>query len=952
MKIGMKRLFAALIALAAAGAPLPARAQNSFTPVQNYVGAGAGLNFRTDLNNHLSGAAPITATLRRRIATVTSAMSPYALTESGPNFIRCNASGGNVTLDLPAALGTGDAYTFKRIDSSANACTIAAHGTDLIDGNATLPLTAMDQNVALIDAAVGAWDVRAAGANAFPLTSNVSAAGYKIQNLGAGSTTGDALSWGQSGAVLTTLTASNNGVLNVTAPPYNAKCDSATDAGPAINSAIAAAGASGSVFIPPCAGAYLITTPINLTMRNGFVLSGGFGAYNAGARLLCNTGSTCLDTTGSNFLVVRDLVLDAKSDPGSTPSTIGILQARYLNSSNTAQSNRFENVSVYMGSAPSANSGHGRIAVYNYGSEIDSYQHVDFEGDTGLVLSSQNSIGVASPYQTLPTGTISMQNTAVLASSSFAGNINTIWIDGVATGVDLGSPYFISGATAANHVRISGTLQNLTINGGVAEGPANLFLLDSGALLQRSHIDVVDSAMGNVSAITLTSSAGTCPEISASWLRVQDNSLASPYPSLINESGTGCSGAELNADHIDFTSYNAISLAQGGSETDLTLNGNVFPSTVSLPPGSQFVINGSQMSGNAVDLDALDLNNSASGANPWHFYSSATGSGAPWGAGGFGIGKATTNLLGIEASGALVTGTSNTQITNAAGTLRAAALDNGAMPLGATSDGGFNAVGSLNIAAVGTPAAPTVTVNTTGSTSYTYYCVALDLNGLNNLSGGLGNTLPSAGATVTNGAATPNNTITCAGTTGALGFVVLKNATNASIGSCTAIYSGQSCSVTDTGQATTAYTPNTQDETGTSSISALQLGTDTLFSETPRSLMSAIDEPGILADTGENFGSFFATKSVTVEIAKVVTELAASTCTTAPTYKLVYGSTYGAVVGTIVTACTPSGTVAGVTDCAPTATSIPASDFVWWTPTTAAASCAAKFNLIYGYRMN
>lgn len=226
------------------------------------------------------------------------------------------------------------------------------------------------------------------------------------------------------------------------------------------------------------------------------------------------------------------------------------------------------------------------------------------------------------------------------------------------------------------------------------------------------------------------------------------------------------------------------------------------------------ILDGLGLDGTAVDFDALDLNSTAAGANPWHFYSSGTTTGAAWGAGGFGISKSTTNLFGIEASGAIVTGTSNTQITNAAGTLRAAALDNGARPLGVTSDGGFNAVGSLNLAAVGTPGAPTVTVNTTGSTSYTYYCVALDLNGLNNLAGGLGNTLPSSGQTVTNGAATPNNTITCPGRAGALGFIVLKNATNAALGSCATGGSGLSCPVTDTGQATTSYAPAANDTTG------------------------------------------------------------------------------------------------------------------------------------------
>lgn len=151
-------------------------------------------------------------------------------------------------------------------------------------------------------------------------------------------------------------------------------------------------------------------------------------------------------------------------------------------------------------------------------------------------------------------------------------------------------------------------------------------------------------------------------------------------------------------------------------------------------------------------------------------------------------------------------------------------FNGGTINNGLTNNGGTSQTGSLVVNGIGQPSAPTVTPNTTGTTTATYYCVALDLNGLTNLTGGVGNTLPSSGTTITNGAATPNTTITCAGMTGALGFIVLKNSTsNSFLGSCLNLTSGNSCSVPDTGQALTSYTASSQDNTQSEQVGPLIL---------------------------------------------------------------------------------------------------------------------------------
>lgn len=121
------------------------------------------------------------------------------------------------------------------------------------------------------------------------------------------------------------------------------------------------------------------------------------------------------------------------------------------------------------------------------------------------------------------------------------------------------------------------------------------------------------------------------------------------------------------------------------------------------------------------------------------------------------------------------------------------------------ANGGLEVTGSIVVRHVGTPAAPTVTVNTTGATSYTYFCVAEDFN--------FDATPPSAGTTIGNGAATPNNIISCGGQTGALHYLVLKTNTSSLLGAC-ATLSGTSCSVADTGQTPAAYTPVSSDNTG------------------------------------------------------------------------------------------------------------------------------------------
>jgi hypothetical protein len=113
---------------------------------------------------------------------------------------------------------------------------------------------------------------------------------------------------------------------------------------------------------------------------------------------------------------------------------------------------------------------------------------------------------------------------------------------------------------------------------------------------------------------------------------------------------------------------------------------------------------------------------------------------------------------------------------------------------------GIHSLGSgARVQALATPAQPTVTPNATGTTTYSYYIVARD---------GAGNrTLVSPVQTITNGAATPNNTITWAAVPGAVSYDVLKNNTSTLLATVTVT------TLTDTGQATSALAAPTRNAT-------------------------------------------------------------------------------------------------------------------------------------------
>lgn len=113
------------------------------------------------LTGDTTSSAGTTATLTRQIhdnvTAITNASSPYTVV-STDSFVTCDATAGAVTINLPAATGTGREISFKKIDSTANACTPTRAGSDLIDGAASYSLISQYAASKVVDTASAVWN--------------------------------------------------------------------------------------------------------------------------------------------------------------------------------------------------------------------------------------------------------------------------------------------------------------------------------------------------------------------------------------------------------------------------------------------------------------------------------------------------------------------------------------------------------------------------------------------------------------------------------------------------------------------------------------------------------------------------------------------------------------------------------------------------------------------------
>lgn len=132
----------------------PARATQLFGS-----GASGGSGGITPPAGDIGGtiSAPTVIAIHRTVKLIVHSQSPYSLA-AGDSYLDCNAASGNVTLNLPAASGSGRVLTFKDTGASGT-CTVTPNGSDTIDGASNLVVSTQYQPVNLVDAASGKWDV-------------------------------------------------------------------------------------------------------------------------------------------------------------------------------------------------------------------------------------------------------------------------------------------------------------------------------------------------------------------------------------------------------------------------------------------------------------------------------------------------------------------------------------------------------------------------------------------------------------------------------------------------------------------------------------------------------------------------------------------------------------------------------------------------------------------------
>jgi len=80
-------------------------------------------------------------------------------TDSG-STIDVDSSASSITLSLPAAFAGNVVYVIRKTDASVNTVTIAANGTDLINGSATYVLTSQNQTITLLSRNTSFWIVQ------------------------------------------------------------------------------------------------------------------------------------------------------------------------------------------------------------------------------------------------------------------------------------------------------------------------------------------------------------------------------------------------------------------------------------------------------------------------------------------------------------------------------------------------------------------------------------------------------------------------------------------------------------------------------------------------------------------------------------------------------------------------------------------------------------------------
>ncbi|WP_017773838.1 hypothetical protein [Paraburkholderia kururiensis] len=119
-----------------------------------------GDNNRQPRNKDIRDVIQSLSTLTTQVVTLTTATNSSYSVSSQDGMVRCDATSGAFTVNLPDAQSVpiGQSIVFKKVDSSANAVTLSGVGGQKMDGASTLALSSQYATKRLMSTGTG-WDV-------------------------------------------------------------------------------------------------------------------------------------------------------------------------------------------------------------------------------------------------------------------------------------------------------------------------------------------------------------------------------------------------------------------------------------------------------------------------------------------------------------------------------------------------------------------------------------------------------------------------------------------------------------------------------------------------------------------------------------------------------------------------------------------------------------------------
>jgi hypothetical protein len=287
-------------------------AHAQFRPIPNYVGIGAGAQFRNDINNHLSGAAAVAP----RIVSLPLAQLP--IEQDGQEYWcsncqqtnPCQASGQGAL-----ALGSQGQWSCTSGASLANGFPLsvnvsaAAHRIQSLAPNSAIG-DALSQGQSHLN------DLTTA-------TANYNMGANRLQNLTAATTAGDAIGYGQSGASLNGLNLNNNALSGMAPGTASGQALAFAQGNAQLTSNNAAISVVSSSEAGPSATPVTITAPANIAAGRALVLVMGAGGTSPAFTL--PTGfSTVRTDTGTGSSQNWSQVVGCKTATGSEPGSYSI----------------------------------------------------------------------------------------------------------------------------------------------------------------------------------------------------------------------------------------------------------------------------------------------------------------------------------------------------------------------------------------------------------------------------------------------------------------------------------------------------------------------------------------------------------------------------------------------------------------------------------------------------